>query len=352
MPCDGAPATGEWSKSGLGLTDFDGVRERLRQPSASLERVPRFRGAHVTVVGLGAVGAVAAERLAREGVGRMRLVDRDLVERRNLERPSPFEETDIGDPKARAAQARLRAVNPTVQVEARAEDLHGGTAVELVRNTDIVLDGTDNLMTRYVLNEACIHHGIPFLYAAAMNGVGMVSPLRPPETPCFRCLLPPQADAGAVVPCATGFPEVAPRVGGLLASQALQFLDTRAISRGLYLLQAGEPVVERLEVSPRVGCPACRQRGREFLVTRDRPRVVQLCGADAVSLDPGGGKEIHLASLAARLAPFVRVRLTPYLVSLEVPPYGLSLFPDGRAIIRGVPSPEVARALYDRYVER
>ncbi|MFQ5920060.1 MAG: ThiF family adenylyltransferase, partial [Thermoplasmata archaeon] len=309
----------------------------------------RLRGARVTIIGLGAVGAIAAERLAVRGIGQMTLVDRDVVEGRNPERPSLYEEADIGDPKASAAHTRLQALNPTIRVEARVKDLHAGNATQLVKNSGIVLDGTDNLATRYVLNEACIRRGIPFLYGAAMGAVGMVSPLRPPWTPCFRCLLPPPTDLDRVEPCATDGARVAPRVGELLASLALRFLDRGTIIRGLYLLRDGEPDAERLEVSPRPGCPACQRGTREFLIAREGPTVVQLCGGDLVSVDPGREEKIDLAHLAARLAPLAPVRRTPYLLSLEVPPYGLSIFPDGRAIIRGVTSPEVARAVYDRY---
>ncbi len=307
---------------------------------------------HVTIVGLGAVGSIAAERLALEGVARLRLVDRDIVEARNLERPSLYAGRDIGDPKASAAQARLRVLNPDVRVDARVKDLHAGTVHELVDNTDLVVDGTDNLATRYILNEACIHHGIPLLYGAASGAFGMVSPLSPPETPCFRCLLPPPSDVGRVAPCATGDARVASQVGNLLTSQALRFLDDGTIDRGLYLLKSGVVDVERLEVSPRAGCLACKQRAPEFLGAPDGPTVVQLCGEDVISVDPGRGDTIQLPDLAARLAPFARVRLTPYLVSLEVPPYGLSIFPDGRAIVRGVRSPQAAQALYRRYVGR
>ncbi len=308
--------------------------------------------AHVTIVGLGAVGAIAAEQLTMGGVGCLRLVDRDLVERRNLERPSLYEMANIGAPKANAAEARLRAVNPEVRVEARVKDLHAGTVSELVESTDIVVDGTDNLTTRYVLNEACIQHGIPFLYGAASGALGMVSPLFPPKTPCFRCLLPPPSDVGRVEPCATGNARVAPRVGQLLASHALHFLEGGTLHRGLYLVRAEVSEVERLEVSPRPGCLACQQRAQEFLVRPEGPTVVQLCGGNAVSLDPGRRRTIQLADLAARLAPFGRVHLTPYLVSLEVPPYNLSIFPDGRAIVRGARSPQVSQALYRRYVGR
>ncbi len=333
----------------LGTGPVEGGVDRTEPGMGGAAGLP---GAHVTIVGLGAVGAIAAEQLMMGGVGCLRLVDRDLVERRNLERPSLYEIANIGAPKATAAEARLRGLNTEVRVEARVKDLHAGTVNELVENTDIVVDGTDNLTTRYVLNEACIQHGIPFLYGAASDALGMVSPLWPPRTPCFRCLLPPPSDLGRVEPCATGNARVAPRVGQLLASHALHFLEDGTLHRGLYLVRAEVSRVERREVSPRPGCLACRQRAQEFLVGPEGPTVVQLCGGNAVSLDPGSRERIQLADLAARLAPFGRVHLTQYLISLVVPPYDLSIFPDGRAIVRGARSPQVAQALYRRYVGR
>jgi adenylyltransferase/sulfurtransferase len=303
-----------------------------------------------TVVGLGAVGSVAAEKLALAGVTPLRLVDRDIVEASNLERSALFVEDDIGDPKAFAAQTRLRALTPDVRIEARVKDLHGGTVQELVEESDLIVDGTDNLATRYVLNEACVHLGIPFLYGAARDAFGMVSPLRPPETPCFRCLLPPPADLDRAAPCATGDAQVASQVGGRLASHALRFLADGSIERGLFLLRSGDPAAERLVVSPRPGCLACQEGTQEFPAMPDGPTVVQLCGENTVSIDPGREGRIELAELANRLAPFARVRLTPYLLSVEIPPYGLSIFPDGRAIVRGVRSPQAAQALYTRYL--
>ncbi|MFQ5918686.1 MAG: ThiF family adenylyltransferase [Thermoplasmata archaeon] len=304
----------------------------------------------VTIVGLGAVGSVAAEGLALRGVPHLRLVDRDIVDASNLERPSLFEEGDIGKPKASAAHARLRTLTPDVRTEARVKDVHPGTVQELVEHSDLIVDGTDNLATRYVLNEACIPLGIPFLYGAARGAFGMVSPLRPPETPCFRCLLPPPASLDRAGPCATGDARVAPQVGRLLASHALRFLADGSIYPGLFLLRSGDPAVERREVSPRPGCVACQEGAQEFLAASDGPTVAQLCGEDAMSIDPGREGTIRLPELATRLAPFARVRLTPYLLSLEIPPYGLSIFPDGRAIVRGVRSPQAAQALYQRYV--
>lgn len=307
-------------------------------------------GGRVAVVGLGAVGAIAADRLVTRGARRIVLVDRDLVESQNLDRPSLYGKKDIGDPKAMAAQARLLALDPEVHIEARVRDVHAGTVLPLIKNADVVVDGTDNLATRYLLNEACIRRHIPFIYGGTAGHVGMASPLHPPETPCFRCLLPPAGRPASAVPCATGLAPVAARVGRLLALLALRFLRTGTTAPGLFVLRDGKPVVERLGISPRPGCPACKQSTPEFLRRPRGPTVVQLCGGDTVSVDPGRKEEVALKQLAARLAHVARVRLTPYLVSLEVPPYGLSIFPDGRALVRGVRSPEVAQALYRRYV--
>ncbi|MFQ5907971.1 MAG: ThiF family adenylyltransferase [Thermoplasmata archaeon] len=304
----------------------------------------------MVVVGLGAVGAVAAERLVQRGAREIVLVDRDLVDRRNLERTSFYEKEDIGDPKAIAAQARLRALDPEARVEAWVRDVHAGTVLPLVGDSDVVVDGTDNLRTRFLLNEACIQYRIPFLYGGAAGALGMASPLHPPETPCFRCLLLPAQLERPTIPCMTGLAPVAARVGDLLASHALGFLRTGTTTPGLYVLRDGEPDVQRVRISPRVGCPACQRSPPEFLRPHNGPTVVQLCGGDTVSVDPGREEDVSLERLAARLTRVARVRLTPYLLSLEVPPYGLSIFPDGRALVRGARSPEVAQALYRRYV--
>lgn len=328
-----------------------GILQTLPPPGRRARR-RSLRRARVLVVGLGAIGSVAADLLARGGIGFLRVVDRDVVEESNLGRQALYRKEDVGLPKAVAAGDRLRTQDEEMRLEIHIRDLHARLVNRLLEDVDAVVDGTDNLATRYLLNEACLDRGIPFFYGAARGSEGLMSPLFPPYTPCFRCLWPPPPDPLRLQRCQVeGVSRAASsHVGSLLVSQALRFLLSGEIAPGLYVVRAEDPQAERLEILPRPGCVACQGGTREFLAPAARRSILQLCGEDAVSLDPGRDDEIPLEALAARLARVARVRLTPYLLAVDAPPHSLSVFPDGRAIIRGVLSPEAASALYDRFV--
>lgn len=311
----------------------------------------RLREASVAVVGLGALGCVSSDLLARAGVGRLVVVDRDLVELSNLQRQTLYEEADVGTPKAIAAQRRLRRVNSEIEVDGVVKDVNPKRVLTVLRDAGVVVDGTDNLETRYLLNDACVKGGTPLIYGAALGGEGMVGMLNPPETACFRCLFPTPPTPGALPTCETAgiLNSVASLVGAVQVSLALRYLLTGQSDGHLYALRAWEPGMEKFRVRRRAGCATCSEGKFEHLGARGRV-VTQLCGSDAVSVDPLLGREVPLEPLADRLSRVGKVHRTPHVLLFDAPPHSMTIFPDGRAIIKGTDDGKVASSLYARYI--
>lgn len=309
----------------------------------------------VTLVGCGALGSNIANLLARAGVGRLRIVDRDFVELDNLQRQVLFDEEDVRSamPKAAAAARRLAAINSSVAVEPVVADVTYANVEGLVADADAVLDGTDNFETRFVLNDACVKHGKPWVYGGCVGSYGMVLPVLPGETACLRCWLQdlpapgssPTCDTAGVLNTAAGI------IASLQSNEAIKILAGRrdVLARGLTVLDVWSNTWQTLSI-PRVpDCPACGRRDFPFLAAKDTGTATSLCGRNAVQVSPPAAT-IDLAELERRLAPAGKVRRNEFLVRFEVESYELTIFPDGRAIVKGTSDPARARALYARYI--
>ena len=304
------------------------------------------------VVGLGALGSISSDLLARAGVGRLRLVDRDVVELVNLQRQSLYSEADVDRPKAEAAADRLRGVNSEVEIEAVSKDVHPATVQDILRGADIILDGTDNLETRFLLNEAAIDLGVPFLYGGAIATYGMVFAMRAPDTACFRCFNPKAPPPGSLPTCETAgiFNAVSAQVGAIQAGEALRLLVGEGPSGDLLVIDGWRPDIQKIHVARRSDCPACVRREREYLGAK-RPQVLaSLCGSDTISLDPVYRGTIDMKALASRLETLGSARRAGDVLVAEVEGHRLTVFPDGRALIRGVKDETEARAVYAKYV--
>jgi molybdopterin/thiamine biosynthesis adenylyltransferase len=316
----------------------------------------RLGASRVVVVGVGALGSALAEMMARAGVGALRVVDRDFVEPSNLQRQSLFDEEDAARalPKAVAAAARLGRINSEVEVDGRVADLAADTAPALLEGADLVLDGTDNFETRFVLNDLCVRDGRPWVYGACVGAYGLALAVRPGTTPCLRCLLQERPEPGSGPTCDTAG-VVAPIVhviAGIQAAEALKLLAGRTedLLPGLVtvdLWQGRFDVLDLARTAP--SCPACTERRFEFL---EAPAVgaATLCGRDAVQLRAPAGTRLDLRALAARLGAVGEVAANDHLVRLRAPEAELVVFGDGRAIVKGVAEPAAARSIYARYV--
>lgn len=317
----------------------------------------RLREALVVVIGCGALGCATVELLARSGVGRITVVDRDLVELSNLQRQLLFDEADAaaGTPKAVAAAAAVARINSGVHVRPMVADVTADNVEQLIEGAQVVLDGTDNLETRFLLNDACVKHGIPWIYGGAIGSTGMSMTVLPGETACFRCMFPTPPAPGTVATC-----DIAGVLGSTVVTvaagqwtQAVKLLigDREHLNPGLVAFDLWTNDHQQSEfLTPLPDCPCCGQGQLEFLDARVTSRTVSLCGRDAIQVSPGRTTRLDLQALGQRLDGIGPVTATSYLVRLAVQGHELTIFADGRAIIKGTEDVAVARSLYARYV--
>ena len=311
------------------------------------------------IVGCGALGTHLADLLARSGVGRLRIVDRDVVERSNLQRQSLFDERDVAEglPKAAAAARRLADINPEIAVEAVAAHLDAGNIERHADGVDLLLDGTDNFETRFLLNDLALSRSLPWVYAACIGAYGMTMTIVPGTTPCLRCLVRDPPAPGTVDTCDTAgiLGPAAAMASALAAAEAIKILSgARAdISRDLVAFDLWANTTQRLKMDRDAmsrDCPACVEGRYEFLAALAGTRAVTLCGRNAVQVRPGPGKVADLDSLERRWRGIAEVTRNAYLLRMTIEECTLAVFADGRAIISGTSDEGRARALYDRYV--
>lgn len=317
----------------------------------------RIRNARVLVVGVGALGSVSSEMIARAGVATLRIVDRDYVDESNLQRQSLFDEDDWreGLPKAIAAERKLSRINGDVSIEAHVSDVHAGNVRGLFRGVDLVIDGTDNFETRYLLNDASVDTGVPWIYAACVGSYGMSFAVIPGRTPCMRCFLEDEPAPGTSPTCDTAgvITPIVHAVAGFQVAEALKFLAGRddALTGDVFSLDVWRGRVDRFRPSePRGECPACGRRELDYLAGDGASQAVTLCGRNAVQVRPAKARALALDDVARRLAKLGSVRVNDYLVRAELDGRELVLFKDGRAIVHGTEDPAEARSLYARYV--
>lgn len=314
----------------------------------------RIAQSSVTIVGLGALGTVMAEQLGRAGVGHLRLIDRDFVELSNLQRQTLFQEQDAHErlPKAVAAANRLRSINSEIKVEPVIADMTPRNVEELLAGSHVILDGTDNLETRFLLNDACIKLGLPWVYGGALGSTGSTMTIVPGMTPCLRCLIDHAPPPGAMASCDTE--GVLAAVTGVVASiesaEALKLLTGHTPRSSLLNVDVWERDFRELEVERRPNCPACVAHQFDYLEGERTAWTTVLCGRNSVQIVPPEEHDIDLLGLQRRLATIGVVSYNGFLLSLQVQDREIVLFPTGRAIIRGTTDEAEARTLYARYV--
>jgi adenylyltransferase/sulfurtransferase len=314
----------------------------------------RIRAASVAVVGCGALGTVEAEILVRAGVGKLRIIDRDFVEWSNLQRQFLFEESDASEglPKAVAAARRLARVNSEVALEPFVADLTPANIEELLEGVGLILDGTDNFEARFLVNDYAVSSGTPWIYAAAVGSYGLKLAIVPGRTACLRCVYP-DPPAGSQPTCETEgvLGPVTAAIAALATGDALKLLalGTESVAARLTTIDTWTGEVRQTSPPARdPECPCCAHRDFVHL-TGQRRAPISLCGRNAVQIHERF-RPVDLADLARRLAPLATVRANDFAVRASIDPYELTVFPDGRAIIKGTTDPAVARGLYARYV--
>ena len=314
----------------------------------------QLTSARVVIVGCGATGSAVAAMLARAGVGSLRIIDRDYVEPSNLQRQGLFDEQDAAEslPKAIAAARKLATFNSEIVVEPQVADLTPGNTAELLRDTDIVLDATDNFETRYLINDHCVEQARPWIYAAAVGSYGVTMNVFPGETACLACIFP-AAPRGVVETCDTAgiLNSAVNLIASIEATEAIKFLVGARTQMRQTLLSWDVWTNEHAEISttkPRTGCQACDARDFIYLAGEARPQIT-LCGRNSVQIHERS-RPIDFGVMKTRLTPHGEVRHNDFVLKFFRDPYELTLFPDGRAIIKGTTDTAVARSLYARFI--
>jgi adenylyltransferase/sulfurtransferase len=323
-------------------------------PGIGADGQRRLIASRIAIVGCGATGSAIASLLARAGVGTIRIIDRDYVESSNLQRQSLFDEVDAAEslPKAIASSRKIAAFNSQITVEPKVSDLIPSNVEELLDGMQLILDGTDNFETRYLLNDYAVKHSVPWIYMAAIGSYGITLNFLPNRTACLACIFP-DSPRGAVETCETA---------GILNS-AVNLVASIASTEALKILIGAEEKVrptllsfdvwenKRTEISatrPNPECQVCGHREFIHLAGDGRPHIT-LCGRNSVQIHERN-RPIDLAEMNDRLTPHGTVRRNDFVLKFWREPYEMTLFPDGRAIIKGTTDKAMARSLYAKYV--
>ena len=314
----------------------------------------RLAQARVAVVGCGATGSAVVSLLARSGVGTIRVIDRDYVEPSNLQRQTLFDEADAREslPKAVAAARRIPAFNSQIVVEPQVADLTPDNIEVLLEGAELILDGTDNFETRYLVNDFAVNNGVPWIYAAAVGSYGVTLNVLPGTTACMACVFP-ESPHGTFETCETAgiLNSAVNLVASIEATEAIKLIVGARDKLRRTLLSFDVWTNERAEVQaakPRAGCRACGERDFVHLAGEGRPHIT-LCGRNSVQIHERH-RPVDFREMNERLKPHGLVRHNDFVLKFWHEPYEMTLFPDGRAIIKGTTDTGVARSLYARYV--
>ncbi len=359
------------------MSDLARYHRQMLLPQIGPDGQKRLAASHAAVIGCGALGACLADMLARAGVGRLTLIDRDLIELTNLQRQVLYDEQDLADglPKAEAARRRLSRVNSTIRIDAVVDDVNPSNVERLTSNADVIVDGLDNFETRYLLNDVSVKHGIPYVYGGAVATHGMTATFLPHASPagrpsrdwdahagpCLRCVFDAAPPAGASQTCDTAG-VLGPMVGIIAnwqAVEAIKILAGRydAVSHDLTTIDVWRGEHQRLNINGAYQpgqCACCGQGRFEHLAGEFSGATASLCGREAVQIMPRAAAATDLASLATRLKSHGHVEWNRYLLRAQLNdafgPIELTVFPNGRAIIKGTSRPDIARGIYAKYL--
>lgn len=317
----------------------------------------KLSNSRVLIVGGGALGAAHSETLARAGVGFLRIVDRDFVEFSNLQRQILYSETDAAErlPKAAAAKNRLAQINSEIAVEAIVADINHSNVEDFVKDCDLILDGTDNFQTRYLINDACVKNRKTWIYGAAVSSYGVTMTIVPHETPCLRCIFEEMPSAGSAPTCDTAgvINPIIATISAVQTAEALKILTGNFADTHQSLMQIDVWRNEWRKIKmgkPHADCETCGRGNFEFLDAANGEFSAVLCGRQAVQIVPAQAAPIDLPQLAEKLKKLGAVKQNEYLLRLTVGEFELTVFRDARAIIRGTDDVSTARSLYAKFI--
>jgi adenylyltransferase/sulfurtransferase len=313
----------------------------------------------VTICGCGALGTVLANHLARAGVGHIRVVDRDFIEIHNLQRQILFDENDVASnlPKAEAAARKMRAINSSISVEAVVTDIDHTNILDLVADADLILDGTDNFETRYLINDAAVKLGKPWIFGGVIGSEGQTMTIIPGRTPCLRCVVEDSPPPGMTPTCETAG-VLGPAVSTIASFEAIEAIkilsgDFESLNRDLIMVDLWNWSFRQLKVAGLLGkvdCPTCRRHEYDWLEGRMGSHTTTLCGRNAVQIATRRDDKLDFGQLASRLGGIGNVRHNDFMLRFETDGHEFTVFPDGRAIIKGTNDIARAKTLYAQYL--
>jgi molybdopterin-synthase adenylyltransferase len=331
-------------------------RQILFQPIGKIGQ-EKLINSKVLLVGCGALGASHAEMLARAGVEKLKIVDRDFVEWTNLQRQTLYKEQDAFErlPKAIAAKNRLAEINAEIEVEAIVADVNQNNIESLIENCDLVIDGTDNFQVRYLINDACVKHKKTWIYGAAVSSYGTTMTIFPNETPCLRCIFEEIPDAGSSPTCDTAgvIMPIISTISAVQVTEALKILTENfdKLHKSLMQFDVWQNDWRKIKLrEPIADCICCGQRKFEFLENENREFFTTLCGRDAVQISAPNPTKLDLISLADKLKNLGEIKQNEYLVRFQADNFEVTVFADARAIIKGTDDLSVARSVYAKYI--
>jgi molybdopterin-synthase adenylyltransferase len=341
----------------VGPTLMNRYSRQIRFAPIGEEGQRRIGSSRLALIGAGAIGSVTADLLVRAGVGFLRIIDRDFVELSNLQRQSLYDEQDVerNQPKAVAAEKRLRRINSEVQIEAVVDDVNPSTVEDYIHDVDLVLDALDNFETRFVVNDACAKHSRTWIYAAAVSSYGLVMPVIPGKSPCLRCMLGTLPAPGSSPTCDTAgvIAPITHIIASIQTAEALKLIcgavqpeDLRLISYDVWGQNFRRIDIGRETMAT---CPVCAEGRFEYL-NGNPLRTVTLCGRNAVQLIPSVKGDLDFAALSRTIGSFGEVQFNEFLLKCSAPPYELTVFKDGRAIVKGTEEAALARSVYSKMI--
>lgn len=344
------------------MTSLDRYARQMRYPPIGEDGQRRLLASRALVCGCGALGSVIANTLARAGVGKLRIVDRDYLELNNLQRQVLYDEADVASalPKAIAAADKLRQINSTIEIEPIVADVSAGNILSLAEGCDIIVDGLDNFETRFLINEAAIKLQLPWVYGGCIGAEGQTLTILPSQPPCFRCIMSEPPPPGSTPTCDTAgiLGSAVNVVASIQACEAIKILAGRseAASKALTVIDLWDNRIRQLNVEKLRsggGCPTCRREEFPWLSGQRGSHAAVLCGRNSVQLNPSPdatATNISLDAVADKLAVVGQVTRNKYLLRATIGDHTLTLFPDGRAIISGTSEISEARTVYAKYV--
>lgn len=305
----------------------------------------------VVIVGCGALGTNISTILARAGIGKLHIIDRDIVEFNNLQRQILFNEQDVGSPKVIAAVEKLEKINSEIEIVSSIVDLNGNNIEEFIKKTDLVLDATDNFQTRMIINDACVKNKIPWIYAGVIQTHGMMMNILP-DGPCFQCILPKLPSPGSTPTCETAgvLNTMANIIASIESTEAIKILLNRDIEKNLVFYDVWNHHYEKIRVAKNDECGCCVKKKFDFLNTENTEMIIELCD-NAIQIFPPPNTTLNLKKIAENLKNKVtELTVSEFILMFQAENKKITIFENGRALIKGTGDKGIAKSIYSRYL--